>query len=407
MRILHVLDHSIPLQSGYAFRTVAILTQQRAFGWETVHLTSAKHYGAEAPEEEVDGFHFYRTTPLGGPLWKLPVANQAAIIRGLECRLREVARRERPDLIHAHSPALNGVASLRVGRALGLPVVYEMRASWEDAAVDHGTTTEGSLRYRLSRSLETWVLRRADAITTISLGLRNDILGRGIPQEKVTLVPNAIDLDRWGPDPAARRAVRTRLGIPDDAPVLGFLGSFYAYEGLHLLLEAIPRLLRHHPALRVLLVGGGPQDDALRAQARELDLGNVLHFTGRIPHEQVAAYYNSVDICVYPRLPIRLTEMVTPLKPLEAMANERVVIASDVGGHRELIRHGETGTLFLAGSSDSLATAVEAVLNDRFLWAGFGARGRQFVETERTWADVARRYHPVYEAAHTEARAAA
>lgn len=397
MRILHVLDHSIPLQSGYAFRTVAILTQQRALGWETIHVTSTKHYGSTSPEEDVDGFHFYRTAPRSGRLWSLPVASQIAVIQSLKPRLEEVARGERVDLIHAHSPALNGVAAVAVGRRLGLPVVYEMRASWEDAAVDHGTTREGSLRYRLGRALETRVLRRADAVTTISLGLKEDILSRGIPEERVTLVPNAIDLARWGRDPAAGAAMRRELGIPEDAPVLGFLGSFYAYEGLPLLLEALPAVRAAHPGVRVLLVGGGPQDENLRRRVAEQGLGDVVQFTGRVPHEQVAAYYNAVDICVYPRTPIRLTETVTPLKPLEAMANERVVVASDVGGHRELISDQETGRLFRAGDAGALAETLGELLADPPSWAGYGDRGRRFVERERTWSEIALRYRAVYE----------
>ena len=160
MRILHVLDHSIPLHSGYTFRTLAILREQRKLGWRTIHLTSPKQGAATVLKEEVDGWTFHRTPSASG----IGLARQMQLTaRRIAC----VARETEPDLIHAHSPVLNALPSLWVGRRLGLPVVYEMRASWEDAAVDHGTTTEGSLRYRLSRALESFALKRADAITTI------------------------------------------------------------------------------------------------------------------------------------------------------------------------------------------------------------------------------------------------
>ena len=158
MKILHVLDHSIPLHSGYSFRTLAILREQRRMGWETAHLTTSKHYGATSEEEDFDGFHFFRTrVPTTG--WRTrPVLNQWAVVTDTAKRLDQVIAVTRPDVLHAHSPCLNGIAALQAGRRAKLPVVYEMRASWEDAAVDHGTTTEGSLRYRLSRALETWTL---------------------------------------------------------------------------------------------------------------------------------------------------------------------------------------------------------------------------------------------------------
>ena len=178
LRVLHVLDHSVPLHSGYSFRTLSILKEQRRLGWETFHLTSTKHYGAEADEEEVEGLTFYRTRPGSGRLRTLPVANQMAVMTDTARRLREVVAQVRPHVLHAHSPCLNGIAALRVAREAGLPVVYEVRACWEDAAVDHGTTTEGSVRYRLTRALETWTLRRADHVTTICEGLEKDILSR-------------------------------------------------------------------------------------------------------------------------------------------------------------------------------------------------------------------------------------
>jgi len=186
-RILHVLDHSIPLHSGYTFRTLSILREQRALGWETFHLTTPKHRGGAAAEEDVDGWHFFRTTGTAFAS-RIPGVAELLLMRRIERRLEEVARKVRPNILHAHSPVLNAIPALRVGRKLGIPVVYEVRAFWEDAAVDHGTAREDGLRYRLTRSLETYALRRADHVTTICEGLRNDIVARGIPAAKVTVI---------------------------------------------------------------------------------------------------------------------------------------------------------------------------------------------------------------------------
>ncbi len=389
MRILHVLDHSIPLHSGYTFRTLSLLREQRNQGWETVHLTSPKHTAPSGPEETVDGWHFYRTLAPDAP--KLPVLAENALMRATQRRLTQLARDLRPDIIHAHSPVLNAIPALRVGKALGIPVVYEVRAFWEDAAVDHGTTTEGSLRYRATRALETWALKQAAHVFTICEGLRSDIVARGIPAEKVTVIPNAVDIQNFEPGGEPDAALKASLGL-EGATVLGFIGSFYAYEGLDLLLQALPQILARRPEVRVLLVGGGPQDAALRAQAQLLGVADKVVFTGRVPHAEVNRYYDLVDVLAYPRHSIRLTELVTPLKPLEAMAQGRLLVASDVGGHRELIEHGVTGQLFRAGDAAALAQAVHSLLERRDEWPRIRAAGRRFVERERNWAASAARY---------------
>ena len=395
MRILHVLDHSIPLHSGYTFRTRNILREQRRRGWETVHVTSLKQGPCSEPVEEIDGLRFYRTAaPRKAPRW-LPWLEPWSVIDSLARRISEVAARENPDILHAHSPALNGLAALRAGRRLGLPVLYECRAFWEDAAVDHGTSREGGLRYRATRAMETLVFRRADAVTTICTGLYRDLIARGIPAEKITVIPNAVNIDEFGqsrdPDPA----LRERLGLAGRR-VLGFIGSFYAYEGLPLLVQALPALLATDPDIRLLLVGGGPDEKRIRERSRELGVEDAVVLTGRVPHAEVQSYYDLVDVLVYPRLSMRLTELVTPLKPLEAMAEGRLVVASDVGGHRELIEDGVTGRLFRAGDASALAAVVSALLRERGSWPAFQRAGRRYVTGERNWAASVARYEPVY-----------
>lgn len=395
MKILHILDHSIPLHSGYTFRTRAILEQQQKLGWQTFHVTSAKHTVAQAPVEEVDGFKFYRSRMPQGVMTKLPVLNQWAIVQTLKQRLEEIIPELQPDLLHAHSPALNGLAALMAAKQFKLPLVYECRAFWEDAAADHGTASEGSPRYLLSKWLETLVFKQADAVTTICEGLRNDIIKRGIAPEKITVIANAVDIERFTfgvePDPALKQ----RLGLQNKT-VLGFIGSFYAYEGLPLLLEAMPKILAGRPDTCLLLVGGGPQEQLVKAKVQDLGLGDQVIFTGRVPHDQVQDYYNQVDIFVYPRLAMRLTELVTPLKPLEAMAQGRLVVASDVGGHKELIAPGITGYLFAAGKADALAACVLEVLAQQPSWAQIRTAARHFVEQERNWASSVSNYPKVY-----------
>jgi len=395
LRILHVLDHSLPLHSGYAFRTLAILREQRARGWETVQLTSPKQGAGASLKDSVDGLSFHRTPVAASVASSSAPSALLRQMRATAARIGELIREQSPDIVHAHSPVLDFYPALYAARRAGLPVVYEVRALWEDAAVDHGTTREGSLRYRLSRALESFAVRAADHVTTICEGLRGEIAARGVSESRITVIPNAVDLEAFRSDGAPDAALARALGL-EGRTVLGFAGSFYGYEGLDLLLEAMALLASRHPRVALLLIGGGPQDEALRAQAAALGIADRVVFTGRIAHEDVARHYDLIDVLVYPRKGIRLTELTTPLKPLEAMAQRRIVVASDVGGHRELIEDGETGFLFRAGDLGDLVATIERVIGDRDRWDRVRAAGRRFVESERSWSASVARYAPVY-----------
>jgi PEP-CTERM/exosortase A-associated glycosyltransferase len=390
MRILHVLDHSLPVQSGYSFRSHAILREQRRLGWETVQVTSSKQGSLVEAVESAGGLDLHRTAG-NGLLSRLPVLSQLDVIRRLRKRLEDIVSATQPDVIQAHSPCLTALAAL----GLGPPLVYEMRSSWEDAAVSSGATREGSLRYRLSRALETFVLHRADAVTTICEGLRDEILGRGVPRDKVTTIPNAVDIDAFAGAGLTGESLRAKLGLQDKY-VLGFIGSFFAWEGLALLIEALPQILAVRSDVRVLLVGSGPDEWALRQAVSRFGLASSVVFAGEVRHDDIICAYDAVDLLVYPRTPIRLTEMVTPLKPLEAMALEKVFVASDVGGHRELVRDGITGILFKAGDAISLAQSIIRVASNALLRDSLREAARRFVREERTWNKVVRGYEPVY-----------
>ncbi|OWK31914.1 TIGR04063 family PEP-CTERM/XrtA system glycosyltransferase [Sphingomonas mucosissima] len=391
MRILHVLDHGLPLQSGYTFRTRAIVKAQMARGWDVAAVTGPRHHHDAPPVEVVDGITFHRTPAsprLPAPLGEL--AEVAAFGR----RITAVAKKFRPDIIHAHSPVLDALAAMRATRRLGVPLVYEIRAFWEDASVGNGTGTEGSLRFRATRALESWAVKRADAVAVICEGLKRDLLARGVAEDRITVSPNGVDMTLFG-DPQLRdEALAQSLGLKGD--VIGFIGSFYDYEGLDDLIAAMPALVARRPDAQLLLVGGGPMEKALRQQAAASPAAERIRFVGRVPHQEVERYYSLVDVLAYPRKKMRLTDLVTPLKPLEAMAQGRLVAASDVGGHRELIRDGETGTLFAADDPAAIAAALADLLGERHGWDERRARARAFVEQERNWSSNISRYEPVY-----------
>lgn len=420
LKILHILDHSLPLHSGYTFRSQNIFQAQRKKSWEPVIVTSPKHEeswkGPWAKEEQVGGHRYYRTGAVSHN--GIPFEAELRLMTALGKRIQEVAEVVKPDILHAHSPELNAIPALWVGRKLGIPVVYEIRAFWEDAAVDHGTYTEDSWKYKLTRFIETQVCRRADQIAVLCKGLKDDLIKRGIPAAKLSVVYNGINPDDFKPcKPDTEYQKAWNL---EGKTVIGFIGSFYRYEGLDLLINAFSHLLSkpprfpasslpslppsqppglqpsQPPSIALLLVGGGEVEEELRAQIKRLHLENKVIMPGRIPHDRIPGIYAMVDILAYPRYSMRLTELVTPLKPLEAMAMGKALVASDVGGHQELIQHNETGILFSAGSEIALANAIENLLNDDSLRKNLESKGPVWVREHHTWKKTTSVYEDIY-----------
>ena len=391
--ILHILDHSLPEQSGYASRSHAILSALAGHhGVNVEAITSPKQGPCENEFDDIDNIRYWRSQfphgmATGG------ITGQVQTIRYTAKSVRARVAVSGAGLLHAHSPCLNGLATSRIK----LPLVYEMRSSWEDAAVSNGTTTEGSLRYRVSRALETRVARDADAVVVICEGLKQELIERGLRADKITVVPNALPDSMFLPvDDADVNTVRDRYNLRDKK-VIGFFGSFFDWEGVDALVETLPVVLAAVPDACLLLAGGGLQEAGLKARGARLGLGEKVIFAGRLPSADVRACYRAADLMVYPRIKMRLTDMVTPLKPLEAMAHGVPVLASDVGGHRELIENGKTGVLYKAGDNDALAAGVVDILEARVPTTEIAQAARAWVERERRWSVAAERYLSVYD----------
>ena len=396
MKILHVLDHSLPLQSGYTFRSHNLIKAQKARGWELAVVTSPKHeqswQGEWAARESIAGVTYYRTgavAPSG-----FPFVSEKRLIDALTARIVAAALQEKPDLLHAHSPVLNAIAALRAGKRLGIPVVYEIRAFWEDAAVDHGSYAEGSWKYRLTKAVETWACRRVDHVAILCHGLKHDLVLRGIAAEKITPVFNGVDPEDFKPC-SPDEEFRTLWGL-EGKQVVGFIGSFYRYEGLDLLIRAFAPVAETDPDAMLLLVGGGEMEHELRALVSQLKLQGRVAMPGRIPHQRVPGVYALTDILAYPRYAMRLTELVTPLKPLEAMAMGKVLVASDVGGHRELIKNGENGVLFEAGKVGALEVALRRLLAEPDYRKKLAGEATRWVRERHSWQETTAAYRTVY-----------
>ena len=395
MRILHVLDHSLPVMSGYSTRSRNIVVFQKAAGLEPVVLTSPKHGPAPGSREMLEGIAHYRTLPGASARVRIPYAAELALMGRTARRIAAVARRESARVIHAHSPVLNGLSALWAGRRLGIPVVYEARAFWEDAAVDHGTTREGSLRYRVTRALETFVFRRAAQAVTIAKAMRAELIARGVDGRRISVVPNGVDVEWFAPRPR-QPELAAALGL-DDNPVLGFIGSFYRYEGLGFLLEGMAALRERVPRARVLLVGGGAEDSELRTRAAALGDGVVFAGRGRLPPRA--------------RLLSARRRVRLPAPTHAAHRAGHADQASRGDGHgtghpgQRRGRAGRAdpsttspGVLFPAESHERFVDEAARLLGDAGRRARLGAEARAAVIARRTWPQVVARYGDIYEA---------
>ncbi len=395
LKILHILDHSLPFHSGYALRSFNIMKAQAKRGWSPVALTSPEHNRITRTngirDEMIAGFRTYRTpfTSSGSR----QIARVYRDVTAVRRRMREVIALENPDVLHVHSPVFSVFPAWWNALRTGTPLVYEVRAFWEDADVDHGKYMPYSWRYRLMAGMEKWACRRADQVAVLCRGLQNDLIERGIAGAKLTPVFNGVDLDDFRLcRPDSEYAERWNLS---GKQVIGFVGSFFPFEGLDLLVGAVAEIARTRPDVALLLVGGGRMEDQLTELVKRLGMRDKVLMPGKIPHDRIAGVYALIDIIVYPRYSIRLTELVTPLKPLEAMAMGKPVIASDIGGHRELIEHGKTGLLFAPGNAAALSKTLGIVLNDSWLRRELAAQASDWIR-KHSWDHTTAVYDDIY-----------
>jgi PEP-CTERM/exosortase A-associated glycosyltransferase len=400
MKILHVLESSIPQYGGYTIRARSIVDYQRRIGLEPVVVTSpffpAKDRAIRIENHE--GVRYYRTNFIASPTGISNKIAAYAVRVLMMARYRravlEVALRERPDVIHAHSSYSNAYAGLAAARPLGLPMVYEVRTLWGESAVVEDGLKPDSWKHKAVWQLELNAMRRVDMVVPIARGIRDELARRGIPEEKLAIVPNGVDSGRFMPVPRDEARAKA-IGLAD-CFVIGFIGSIRRLEGLGTLLSAYGLLRRKRERIGLVIVGDGPDLKALEAQAREMGLAGVV-FAGNVPHADIASWYSILDVLVYPRLKAVINERVTPLKPLEAMALGKVCVGSNVGGLMELIRNDDNGVIFDAGNPTALAAALLGLMDDPGRRRRLVAAGINYVRNERDWMSIIPRYREIYD----------
>ncbi|TQM95169.1 glycosyltransferase involved in cell wall biosynthesis [Ornithinimicrobium humiphilum] len=312
--------------------------------------------------------------------------------------LAPVVAAEDPDLIHVHSGNRGyeaALVALAVGRALDLPVVYEVRGFFESLWSSDTAWAEQAEVYRRRHAQEARCMREAAAVVTLSESMKDDIVGRGIPAEHVHVVPNGVDPTVFVPRERDDE-LTARLGL-EDRFVFGYVSNLDHYrEGQELLVDAAVELRRRGVPATALIVGDGNRRELLEAHAREVGAGDAVHFTGKVPHTEVGDYYAQLDVFVIPRIDERAARLVTPLKPYEAMALSVPLVVSDLPALREITGDGERGETFTTGDARSLADVLQRLHEDPERRARHAATAREWVVTERDWARNGERYGAIY-----------
>jgi len=395
-RVLHVVTDALPsVSAGYTVRTQEIALAQRAAGLDP-HVVTRIGFPVTAGKIDgrhqvsVDGVTYHRLLP-----WAMPGRMDTIASQGLRRAARLVAE-VRPAVLHAASNYSNALTAIALREATGLPYVYEVRGFWEDTWLSRHAATAGlqaSERYRLSRELEAHCMRSADLVVTLGEAMRAEILDRGVDPAKILIVPNGVSEDFLRPLPDGT-ALRAQLGIAPSELAVGLVSSLVAHEGIGTLLEAVKLLRDGGAAVRALIVGDGPERAALQRQASSLGIDAI--FTGRVPMARVRDYHAALDVFVVPRTPDRVCQLVTPLKPVEAMASGLPVVVSAVAALGEIIKDKVTGLQATPQDPAALADCLRELLDQPELRRELGRNARAWVAADRTWAHNAQRYRDAY-----------
>jgi glycosyltransferase involved in cell wall biosynthesis len=397
-RVLHLVTDALPATSaGYTIRTQEIAVAQRAAGLDP-HVVTRCGYPVTQGRLDgrrlvtLDGVPHHRLLPL-----VMPGRSDAAADRGLKMAAGLVAGL-RPAVLHAASNFANARIALALRERYGVPVVYEVRGFWEDTWLSRhpdGDKLASSELYLSQRDLETRSMLAADLVVTLGEAMRDEITARGIPAEKVLIVPNAVSAEFLQPLPDAT-ALRNQLGLEPGEYVVGVVSTLSPYEGIGTLLEATSILRARGVPVRALIVGDGPERAALERQAASGGLARAVTFTGRVPAAKVHQFHALLDIFVVPRTRDRVCQLVTPLKPVEAMASGLCVVTSEVKALTEIVKHEVTGALTVPQDPVSLADCLERLLYSPDIRRKLGDNARQWAVRDRTWAQNASRYRDAY-----------
>lgn len=395
-RICYVLHNSLPYASGgYATRAHGVAKGLVENGYEVVCLTRPgfpldvnKELTVEKVlEQNIDGVIYKRIlTPLrkGIPSYKY----MESIIAPLQAKISEI----KPDLVIAASFYLTALPAMIVSRRLEIPFVYEVRGLAEITRISRDKSYLGTAKYNNEVFMETETANNSDFVFTLTQPMKDEMIKRGVNANKIFILPNCCNINKFQPRCRSLELAK-ELSIPKNVPVIGYIGTFVDYEGLEDLVAACVILKRRGAQFRLLIVGSenvsisekGAITKTILELSKKENLKDWLILPGRVPHSEVERYYSLIDIAPFPRKPWPVCEMVSPMKPLEALAMEKAVVVSSVTALAQMIRNGETGLVYEKGDINSLSEVLYRLVNDLKLRKELGKNAREWVRRERSW----------------------
>ncbi|WP_434080273.1 glycosyltransferase [Sanguibacter sp. Z1732] len=400
-RALYLVHNSLPYHSaGYATRTQGVLNALRERGWDLQAITRLgypfdmdgfKELHTIPQTDSIDGVPYRRLHRVRAVFPRQPLQNY---VERYAYEVERIAKARGVFAIHAASNYVNGLAGVIAANRIGIPSIYEVRGLWEITRGSRDASWMNSHEFHFHARMELEAARHSSSVITITDALAAELVERGVDEAKIRVVPNGVDVSKFDPVPR-NEALARELGLAGRT-VVGYVGSLLDYEGLDLLIRAFAAIPDVETFAGLLIVGDGPMRSHLQRLARELRLESIVRFPGRVDHDLVSEYYSVIDIAPFPRLPLPVCEMVSPLKPLEAMAMQKAVIASDVAALAEMVREGETGRLHAKGDVDSLSGVLSDLLASPQLREDLARKGREWVRNERSWPKLVEALHELY-----------
>lgn len=398
-KVLYLLHNRLPHNTGgYATRSHGLISGLVNYGWDINGVSRLGYPWDKNPNldsleiDEIDGIAYHRLTKDGIGLGKLPLKEY---LEEYALKLLELALKEKPEIIHAASNYMNGVVGNYVAKCLGIKFVYEVRGLWEITRISRQPEWKDTEYYNLMVKMETEAAISADVIMTLTQALKNELISRGVDENKIELLPNGVTSDRFVPK--ERNSIMEYSLNLEGNVVIGYIGSVVAYEGLELLVEAVGFLVEKDiKNICVLIVGDGAVLQSIKDYVIRCALDKYFIFTGRVPHEEVEDYYSLVDIAPFPRKGQPVCEMVSPLKPFEAMAMEIAVLSSNVDALAEIVEDNFNGLLFEKDNSKDLAIKLEKLILNKDLRLRLGRQSRKWVLKHRDWDVISNRLHVKY-----------
>lgn len=397
MKVLHVLYQSLPDCAGSSIRSRDIVASQKAIGMNPVVISSPfqKSEKAGADKEYIEDVLYYRTYS-GQDDEQVSEKDSRFVVKlrkffrlfGFVSQLKTVVKNEKPAIIHAHATFFCGLSAAYIGKKFSIPVIYEVRSLWEERQLKGKASLKTRWQVALIRKLEIMSMRKAKHVIPINKNLRDNILSRGISADKMTVVANGVNLDRIPVLQEQKKALFT----------FAYIGSISPIEGLDDLCAQIVKMNDSGYPCQLFIYGDGVAKAGLEDLVQVNQWENI-HFMGSVNPSEVYKAYQATQVIVNPRVPSKITHSVTPLKPLEAMGYQRLVLASDVGGMKELISNEKTGFLFEASNTDDLYKKLVYIYSEWDRTKGFASIKKQaldYVNTEKSWKANAESYRELY-----------